>query len=291
MRTLVAALMFAACSAASAAADDKYVVDDVTMHLPVPPEFCPLSSNPEGNQVHSGGNKVIVTVIPCEDLPRNGRGAAMNENGMWVLNALKDDATLPDDYSRQEVFDQLAASAPSIAIDKLAAAKKAIGKEPALGIKSIGIIDRDRDAIYMGVLATYVLEPGKPVDVASVTGMTALGGRVLSFNLNRPFKGRKTYDSLLAQVKQVMADAVAANKGSALEEGRATARRVEPPVAAVTVEPAAAPVQQTRSAIVGAMLSMIIVGVTVGIAAFVGHIRRKNRGAVSGGSQPYNASF
>jgi hypothetical protein len=197
----------------------------------------------------------------------------------------KDDDRRVRSVSREVLLQPLALS---IDIDKLTASKKTTGKDTALGIRSIGIIDQDKNAIYMGLLATYALEPGKPVDVASVTGMTTLGRRVLSFNLNRPFKNRKTYDSLLAQVRQVMADAVAANKGPALEEGVSAAMPVEPPAAATTLEPPSRPGRQARLVIAGAILAVIAVG--IGIASYVARIRKRNS-TVAGRSQPYEASI
>ena len=54
--------------------------------------------------------------------------------------------------------------------------------------------------------------PGREqYDLAVVYGITMIKGRIFSFNLYRPFDGSSTYDDLLDQVKDVMAEAVAAN--------------------------------------------------------------------------------
>lgn len=102
--------------------------------------------------MQAGKNKVMTIIVPCRDVTAFRNGAMITEYGMWLLNAPEDKITrIPKSYPRDQVLSDLRKTMPSLDTAKLAAdiSRKLKRHDMNVWLKSFGIIDQDRNAIYL----------------------------------------------------------------------------------------------------------------------------------------------
>jgi hypothetical protein len=217
-------LMFAAAAAlligtAHALAAAAFVVGGTAIELSLPKEFCFLSRENPGakplyemqDRAQAKRNLVVALVAPCSSISGLKSDGFHTDWGMWLAQTTDGRVVpIPDSYSRAQVIDAIIAGIPKMnskaVADEVAAAGKHVGVN--IGIKSMGLIDRDENAGYMGIVET-IDRGAAPMDLAAVIGMTELHARFVTFQYYHAYEGRRTLDDLLPKVKAVMAESAA----------------------------------------------------------------------------------
>jgi len=220
--SIVTVAIAASLVISSAARAELFSIDGVSIDLRAPSVFCFLSRTnrvdriyiEQQDEIQAGLNLVVAIAVPCADLDSVRSGGEMTQWVIWLLAATKGRGTrMPDGYTRAEVLAELAKATPRLDTQKIV---DEVGKRSkSLGIytkvNSIGVIDQDDNALYVGILADSSTEGTDPVATAAVSGITMIKRRVFSIIYYKRFEDRRTYDFLLSQVKPMMAEMVRVN--------------------------------------------------------------------------------
>ncbi|WP_119419782.1 hypothetical protein [Desertibaculum subflavum] len=207
-----------------------HTVDGISMELPMPPGFCELTrEHPYDRALHeqqdrmqSAHNQVIAIFAPCGEIETMRQGMPASRHGMWLLSAPNGQVVrVPANQRRSAFLDEVAAALPKVESGKLAAemGQRARREQLDLSLQKIGVIDRNDDAVYLGILASVAVAGADPRHSAGVVAITTIRQRGLTFNLYGEYGGQGTYDELLAQTKQVMVALVAANATPVARDG------------------------------------------------------------------------
>jgi hypothetical protein len=70
--------------------------------------------------------------------------------------------------------------------------------------KELGVLARDSEALFTGLLWREELDGGKSRLMASVIAMSAIDAYPVSMNFIRPFAGRDGYDALIAEARRAL---------------------------------------------------------------------------------------
>ena len=212
-------------------ADAKvFKVDGTLIDLFVPEDYCVLSRDDatenlfykQQDTVQAGVNRVIAIVADCDRVKAFHQGNRLDEYGVWLLNSPNGTPVrLPANYGRARALKELAAVVPKIDLDEInSKANTAVGKVGAAAkILSYGMIAKDDNAIYSGLLATYSMQNTGPQKMAGVIALTTLQNRILTFNLYSPFYNHKTFDGLLENSKGIIRQTVANDGDQSLPKG------------------------------------------------------------------------
>jgi hypothetical protein len=82
---------------------------------------------------------------------------------------------------------------------------------PTDGLKPLGVLDSDQDAIYFGIIMASQGLDGRITTVAGVVGVTLVNKVMLSINLYRVYAGQGTIDALLKEQRQNVRALIQAN--------------------------------------------------------------------------------
>jgi hypothetical protein len=218
--TLAAIVVSALSVAARAEGEAKHLdLAGRTVILAPPNGSCVLDPiNPRESQfidyaarLQAGRNKLVLTFADCAELQefRDGKRDGFAHHGI-VLVTLQEGEVRPVDMSRAELIESAARSIPSIDTgamlaeirDKMTAAG---GQAVISDLKSLGVLDRNADALHVGLLI------GGAVTQFAVTAITTLNDIPVSVTLYEPFDNSVDVTSLVAAQRFYLHDLVAMN--------------------------------------------------------------------------------
>ncbi|MBV9522549.1 MAG: hypothetical protein JO010_07135 [Alphaproteobacteria bacterium] len=223
-RWLLGIVALSAFSVAAAAEDAKRLEFAGRAILLAPPEgYCPLDPiNPRAAQIvdntaalQAGRNKLVLTFADCAELQefRDGKRDGFAHHGI-VLVALEDGEVRPAEMPRADFIATVARSVPGVDTGALLAELRgrlaaADGHAVVNELKSLGVLDRDADALYVGLVIA-----GDARKLA-VTAITTLDEIPVSISLYEPFTDTADVTRLLAAQRANTHALVAMNEGLA----------------------------------------------------------------------------
>lgn len=218
------ALSLIVAGTAQAAATDHKQARAYGLDLPAPDGFCELSAAypadrdmlTTAEQLNAGHNRVLSIFADCGELDAlRGKGVTLSNYAMYMMPMSAGEA--PIMLSRAEVIELLAnafqetdpvGQARDTVRDRIAEADMAIELQELVGL---GMLHRDDTALFTGVLTRTAADNGD-VDVSAViTGMTLVGGRLVTLNLGAPYEGQQTIDGLLLRQRENLRQLIDAN--------------------------------------------------------------------------------
>ena len=224
MIRIVLALCLVAATTAPAWSADTKTPRSFGLGLPPPDGYCELSAAypadrdvlSTADQLNAGHNRVLAIFADCGELDAmRGKGVTLSNYAMYLMPMAAGDA--PIAMSRQDMIEALAdafsetdavGQARDTIRDRLSEADMAIELQELVGL---GLLHRDDTALFTGVLTrTEAQDTGVEVS-AVVTGMTLVGGRLVSLNLGAPYDGQRTVDDLLARQRRNVKALIDAN--------------------------------------------------------------------------------
>lgn len=172
-------------------------------------------------QILEPSNRLLAYVIDCRALDRwrADPEAGTGDYGLFML-PLSDGAVRRfDGLSRAAFLDEMARLYEGIGSGDISAAigeaTQRVLAELNIGeIRSVGVLDRDDAAIYVGLLGSFD-DGGSAYTLAVLMAMTLLDGYPASFNLYTGYVDGQTFDALLAQQKTHMGRLAAMNTDAA----------------------------------------------------------------------------
>lgn len=193
-----------------------------TFQLPAISGFCGLQPDhawdktflEQQRRLRAGSNIVLLVSAPCKEIEaaRNS-SAALSNWAIWLMNAPKGQVTrISDTMTREQVVDELVKAMPKLDLSTIASgARDTLKKEGVEGnIKRFGVIDREPNVVYVGMLNEVDGPTGK-TEVAAVIGMTMLQRTIVSLNLHAHYSNKGTFDNLLSVVRNTMSVAIVEN--------------------------------------------------------------------------------
>lgn len=222
-KTLLFAAALLALRAGPVAADEV-LFDGRTFDLPVPAQHCPLSRThavekqyyARQERMQPKSNTLLLFNAHCDEIGQARSGRNLDRFSMWLAIRVSPESNrVPDGYSLTSVLDELESAMPRVNTREIADGIKKRAKAISqldMDIKSVGLIGRDDNAIYIGLLSNIKDPKGNSYSVAGVLAQTMIGRRIFQFNLYRPFTGRAVFDSMLIEVKKVAAEAIVRNR-------------------------------------------------------------------------------
>jgi hypothetical protein len=172
----------------------------------------------ELEQRNAGKNDVLIVFGDCRSMARARRGDGVPFVDGQILSPYDKGAPrVHDTRSRAEVVQEVAAVMPKLAWQDIArdAAEnwKSRGQTmPTDGLKPLGVLDSDQDAIYFGIIMASQSPDGRITTVACVVGVTLVNKVMLSINLYRVYAGQGTIDALLKEQRQNIRALIKANE-------------------------------------------------------------------------------
>ncbi|QEX24771.1 hypothetical protein FRZ61_47130 [Hypericibacter adhaerens] len=224
MRIAVSAFLLLLVLARPVAAQD-YPVAGVTLSLSPPEGYCALRHDDpdeavllkrvEDEVAQQGSNIVALQFARCDELAdlHARRTDRLVHYGQVMLPLSYKDAPHPLPLTKEEYFRIVAPQMPEP--DRKAAAwRMAEGEPPAAGAEIpqtelLGILERNDDALYVGVLASLELD-GKTVPQAGMVASTMLRSIPVNLYLFAP-TGEGALDQLVASQKSFAAELVRRN--------------------------------------------------------------------------------
>lgn len=203
---------------ATAANAETVKIDGIQAALELPNGYCKLSRRDAienamyelQDRVQNGINTVALIAFPCERIKALHKGVMSPQYAIWLMQSPRGVPTrLPDGLERRFVLDTWVKAIPKLDTNMLLSemANRGAKEGMTLKIDSTGVIDRDDNAVYLG-LAGQVKRRAGQQNIASVTGMTMISGRFFSLNLYDRLENRATFDRLLTNAKDSLARAV-----------------------------------------------------------------------------------
>lgn len=192
-------------------------------------------------------NALLAMVLRCDRLVglRDGTESTLGTYGILLAPYDEDGGLTPTSGARPALLEELAAylgAEPDEMAERVAAgvehvreALADVGTDLTLSeTRSLGLLDRDDNALYLGVLSSYAVG-GAPQTMASVSAITLAGGYMLTYSVYRPYEDEQSFVALLDLARPVMRDLVAANPGPAAEGDGTTFGDIAIPVAAIVL--------------------------------------------------------
>ena len=202
---------------------DTFIMDGTSFHLPLPKDFCFLSRDSEAGQAiyeqtqkQYQNDSIIALAASCRTIEHFDAGtvAVAAESFQWGMHTPNGIVTrYPDHYSREQVLNALSSEAPYINIKEIDRQAR-ITEEGTGGygaISKFGVIDRDKNAIYVGVLLVLKSAKFGKVIVSEVTGGTLINNHLIICLYSEIYHDNTTYSRLLSRVKGLMSEAVRLN--------------------------------------------------------------------------------
>ncbi len=194
------------------------------VELPIPAGHCPLDAgNPADRdiitlteQINQGRNDVLGMFADCgelADLRAEGRPLANYGGFLTPLVAGAEALDMPRADFLEAIARVFREQDPFAAItaemrQRVEQANLSLEVEDMAGL---GLVHEDDAAVYTGVVQKVVLEDGRSLRVAAITGITLLRGHPISLNLFAPYEDPATVERLLAAQRHNLQRLVAAN--------------------------------------------------------------------------------
>lgn len=176
-------------------------IDKIAESLPPPKGHCPLPLAELGGfraklgEVFGKDVEVVQFSVPCDALADYWQG---NSPRRWAIYTLGK-TPLPAKARRTDLVVELTKDAATV---KLAALRDLAKKRPVA--ERSGLLESSPDAVYRASVGPD--EAGNPI--AHVGGATLISERVLGVELYAEYGGAKTFDELVATVKDVVARSI-----------------------------------------------------------------------------------
>ena len=207
-------VFFSTESQAELVADGEWQFD-----LPAVAGLCPLSRTVQHDQLYlaqqerlqAGNNRLLAAAVLCDELEAwRRRQVPASSWALWLL-AARDGVPvqMPTGLERAKVLDELARAMPKLDLSRVAAemrqrtAKEGVSLSP----QSFGVIDRDRNGLYMAMVGDFTVGD-RTTQTYGVVGMTLIGTRIVSLNLYRANPDANSIEDMLPIVQRTLAQAV-----------------------------------------------------------------------------------
>jgi hypothetical protein len=230
---LVAVIAFGLASF-SAARATVFDLPDGQLHFTPPDGFCSLEPdqyeadarlfNLQADVLQSS-NRLVAYVVDCEALAawRNDPSLGTGDYGLFMLPLSNGALRRFDQLSRGAFLDEMARVYGAVGTGDIRAAigetaRKVLDDLNIGEIRSLGVLDRDDDAIYVGLVGNFD-DGGSAYTLAVVMATTLLNGYPASFNLYTGYIDDLTFDDLLARQKAQAQTLVAINDSAAAGAG------------------------------------------------------------------------
>jgi len=178
--------------------------------FPVPDGHCALSKQHEADkralalieQVNKGRNTVLMMFADCKQLQafRSDGGDLSNYGSYLAPRSARKPVRMPRARFTTIIGAQF--EKQKAAIER--AQEEAKQRVKATGLNSeiqenihLGLLHRDRNAAYTGLLQIWRTEGAQDTKIAAVTALTLVRERVISINLSAPHTGDSTIQALL----------------------------------------------------------------------------------------------
>jgi len=220
---------------ASAARADTFTLGGRTVVLEPPQGFCALDAKrPKEAEVialnetmRQPRNHVVLQLADCDELAgfRKGERQGFERYGQYFTPVSDAAMTLAAGYTRAAYLAAAAEELPkpdsAMLADEVAKKFRASNSDIA-GARSLGVIDQDEAAVYLGI-AFGTMTVGKKTVAASamgVVGLTLVNGTSISLGLYQVNVGADSVPDLLSSVREQMAALVKTNAAIEAREGR-----------------------------------------------------------------------
>lgn len=225
MRGFLAILALLAWSTAGLSQEQIVKADGTAFAVTLPQGFCALSRTHPQEKTHydmqdrmqSTSNGVLTIAVHCSEIDAVRKGEPWKRWVIWLLNGPPGKHTrIPPDMPREVVVKELVNAFPSLDLSKIDAEVGGRASQEGLGLKlkTMSVIANDTTALYTAQ-AAEVSSGAARRDIAVVTGWGSMAGHLLTLNCYEDFKGQATVETLLAQARDVMSRAMAANDATA----------------------------------------------------------------------------
>ncbi len=199
---------------------------ETDLMLPAPESHCSLSEvNPSDRELMAeqirlqrGQNYVLGMFADCGELIawRQGRDG-LGQFGSYLSPVNTHGRRLP--MARQDFVRQIAnefnqndhvGSAANSMRKELVEAEMSVELGETV---SLGLLATDDIGAYIGVLQRISDETGEEAEIAAITGLTLVQGRVVTVNLWAPYDGQRSVEALLSQQRKALRQLIRANRG------------------------------------------------------------------------------
>ena len=225
----LASMILVSCAGGLGGPPDTPAQDPLTLALPVPEGDCSLAeANPVDAEflkwtryIHKGWGGVRTMFADCGELTAlRESGARPVHYGSYIFAYQY--VTMPssfvghfEDLPRARAVTFIAEelrdtdpTAPSLASTPYVLATGARGELGQQRLKYLGVLETTESAVYIGTLESLVFEG---ITLATITGLTSVGGWLLSINLSAPYEGEETIELLKDQQRDNIQRLIAAN--------------------------------------------------------------------------------
>jgi|GEM_PF-5826648 hypothetical protein len=215
------------------------------LHFTPPDGFCSLEPDQYESdarlfdlqaEVLRSSNCLVAYVVDCETLAawRDDPSLGTGDYGLFMLPLSNGELRRFDQLSRAAFLDEMERVYGGIGTGDIRAAigerARQVLDDLNIGeIRSLGVLDRDDDAIYVGLVGSFD-DGGSAYTLAVVMATTLLNGYPASFNLYTGYIDDLTFDDLLARQQTHAQTLVAINDnavaGASAADWRSTWRRM-----------------------------------------------------------------
>lgn len=157
--------------------------------------------------------RILAAFADCTQLSVWRKGLTSRIRDYGFVTTLREDEGRSLAAPRAEVVKALAGEfarldAASVQAD---AARPAEAAGSAAGIRPLGVLHADAQAVYYGLVGRVPTDEGRSLDSLEVGAMTLIKGKVVSYLLYGEFRGRTSVDAMLAVQRRNMGALIAAN--------------------------------------------------------------------------------
>lgn len=221
MRALIVAIAILVTFTTPVRANDV-PVGGKTLSIAPPEGFCEYDRSNDFDaavmkrveDAQTGMNRVALQFGRCDEFKRwRAGGVTFSQFGQIMLSLDYPGAPQPVPMSRQDYLDRVAPQIPQLnAGDVQRIEDQLNGKindAQIAGSQLLGILDRDKNALYVGFLGVLEVD-GKQFPLAGIGAVTMLGSVPTTVNLYRPV-GEGAFDKLIDVQKTYVADLIRRN--------------------------------------------------------------------------------
>jgi hypothetical protein len=143
--------------------------------------------------------------VLCKDLSLFWQGQNPHRWAMYTFSK-----PLPEVATRAGLAVELTKTTPELKLSEIASRSQKMMANDELS----GIVESTPDAVYVGSLAVDESADKKGSKLAHIAGITIIANRVVGLNLYAEYSGRKTFDELLLDAKDVVARSIDSSEKS-----------------------------------------------------------------------------
>lgn len=214
-----------ACPGLAVAENTRTIsVNGTKIVFPVPAGHCALTKQHDADKkaisiierVNENRNIVLMIFAECRQLTafRSQKGDLSNYGSYFSPRSARKPVKMPRARFAKVIGKQF--EKQKATIEKAQEEAKRRVKAAGTGREiqkneNLGLIDRDDDAAYTGMLQTWQVEGSATTRVAAVTALTLVRERIISINLNAPHAGKNTIKAMLDDQRTMVKRLIATN--------------------------------------------------------------------------------